>query len=81
LAPGTWCFAVVGALPWTVLNRGRRVDIAGLAVMLARQIVFGVLIAPDKLTFVIFTGRRARRGAGSPRGGTPCQTGRPGAKR
>lgn len=53
--PGIWCFAVVGALPWTVLYRTRSADIAGVVVMLGCQVVFSLLVAPDNLTFVVFT--------------------------
>jgi signal transduction histidine kinase len=54
LAPGIWCFAVVGALPWTALYRAKPVDIAGVAAMLGCQIVYSLLIAPDDLTLLVF---------------------------
>jgi signal transduction histidine kinase len=55
VASGIWCFAVVGALPWTAMYRHRPVDIIGVVVMLACQIEFALRVAPDELTFVIFT--------------------------
>lgn len=55
LATGIWCLAVVGALSWTAMYRGRLVDMACVVCMLGCQTVFAVLVAPDELTFVIFT--------------------------
>jgi hypothetical protein len=53
VAPGIWCFAVVGALSWTALYRARPVGIAGVVVMLGCQIVFALLVDQDLLIFIV----------------------------